>query len=320
RTFHFDFVYPSHATQEQVYESSIPPLLTSFIEGKNVTVLAYGQTGSGKTYSMGTGSEPYLNSDNQGIIHRFAHSLFGMMKQQTEDYNYQVYLSYLELYNEEINDLLATKNDTEQHPSIRENTQGRIYWANVKEENVQTAEELLRCLKRGSLHRTTGTTELNASSSRSHAIFSVILKQQFLKDEEALKEVVDDSESIKRLVSKFHFVDLAGSERLKKTNALGDRQKEGISINSGLLALGNVISALAERRISTSSSIVPQPHIPYRDSKLTRLLQDSLGGNSNTLMLACVSSSESDYAETLNTLKYANRARNIQNRVKINHE
>ncbi|CEG69375.1 Putative Kinesin [Rhizopus microsporus] len=269
---------------------------------------------------MGTGSEPYLNSDNQGIIHRFAHSLFGMMKQQTENYKYQVYLSYLELYNEEINDLLVTKNDTEQHPSIREDTQGRIYWANVKEENVQTAEELLRCLKRGSLHRTTGTTELNASSSRSHAIFSVILKQQFLKDEMALKEAVDDNESIKRLVSKFHFVDLAGSERLKKTNALGDRQKEGISINSGLLALGNVISALAERRISTSSSIIPQPHIPYRDSKLTRLLQDSLGGNSNTLMLACVSSSESDYAETLNTLKYANRARNIQNRVEINHE
>jgi hypothetical protein len=102
------------------------------------------QTGSGKTYSMGTGSEPYLNSDNQGIIHRFAHSLFGMMKQQTENYKYQVYLSYLELYNEEINDLLATKNDTEQHPSIREDTQGKIYWANVKEENVQTAEELLR--------------------------------------------------------------------------------------------------------------------------------------------------------------------------------
>lgn len=152
---------------------------------------------------------------------------------------------------------------------------------------------------------------MNAVSSRSHAIFSVILKQHVPAQEDDNDQ--EQSNETKTIVSKFHFVDLAGSERLKRTNAQGERAREGIAINSGLLALGNVISALGdEARRST--------HVPYRDSKLTRLLQDSLGGNSQTLMMACVSPADTNFVETLSTLKYANRARNIKNRVTINQE
>lgn len=168
----------------------------------------------------------------------------------------------------------------------------------------------MRCLQQGALARTTASTQMNAQSSRSHAIFTILIKRhrRLLGEQNSLME--DDLET---LTAKFHFVDLAGSERLKRTGATGERAKEGISINSGLLSLGNVISALGDMTKKTS-------HIPYRDSKLTRLLQDSLGGNSQTLMIACVSPSDRDFMETLNTLKYANRARNITNKVVVNQD
>ncbi|KAL9545029.1 hypothetical protein PS6_008454 [Mucor atramentarius] len=279
---------------------------------------------------MGTGID---QSNEQGIIPRFAHSLFErMLDFQSKGSNnaFQIYASFLELYNEDIHDLLITtemNHQQQEHPSIREDIDGKIYWAGIREERIYSVEDLMRCLKNGSQKRTTGSTEMNTSSSRSHAIFSIILKQQIAHDDNATSVVAenkndDDITTLvgnktilpQRLVSKFHFVDLAGSERLKRTHAMGDRQKEGIFINGGLLALGNVISALGG-----DSNKKPQ-HVPYRDSKLTRLLQDSLGGNSHTLMLACVSASSSDYTETLNTLKYANRARNIQNRVQVNQD
>lgn len=171
-----------------------------------------------------------------------------------------------------------------------------------------SAEEALQCLRVGALSRTTASTQMNTQSSRSHAIFTLHIKQQ--------KVVQYDDGSgneFETLSAKFHFVDLAGSERLKRTGATGERAKEGISINCGLLALGNVISALGDKSKKSS-------HIPYRDSKLTRLLQDSLGGNSQTVMIACISPSDRDFMETLNTLKYANRARNIKNRVSINQD
>ncbi|KAG0166889.1 Kinesin-like protein kif21b [Apophysomyces sp. BC1034] len=267
---------------------------------------------------MGTGQGPMTDLDQQGIIHRFASSLFEQLE-QTHGHSenaYQVYISFLELHNEDINDLLVQQNsqkDVDDHPSIREDNQGRIYWTGVREERVYNPQELLGFLTKGALCRTTGSTEMNASSSRSHAIFTVVLKQQIMDEGGSNSNEGSVGAYTKRFVSKFHFVDLAGSERLKRTNAQGDRQKEGISINTGLLALGNVISALGDESRKG-------PHVPYRDSKLTRLLQDSLGGNSHTLMLACVSPCELDYLETLNTLKYANRARNIQNRVQINHD
>lgn len=179
----------------------------------------------------------------------------------------------------------------------------------VSLKTVTSAEETLECLRLGTLSRSTASTQMNIQSSRSHAIFTLHIKQQRL--------VVnpDDSYSneFETLTAKFHFVDLAGSERLKRTGATGERAKEGISINCGLLALGNVISALGDKSKKAL-------HIPYRDSKLTRLLQDSLGGNSQTIMIACVSPSDRDFMETLNTLKYANRARNIKNKVCINQD
>ncbi|KAG2192379.1 hypothetical protein INT46_009274 [Mucor plumbeus] len=323
KSFTYDYVFNTDSEQQQVYETSASPLLEKFIEGFNATILAYGQTGSGKTFSMGTGLESSVNPEHEGIVPRCIVDLFRNLEERSEsnsEFKYEVYVSFLELYNEELIDLLspqlqqasttATKRksgsgvpppvNTAVEVTIREDIAGNIYWSGVREERCYNPEELISFLSKGSLCRTTGSTEMNTVSSRSHAVFSVILKQQKSAEEPSI-------------TSKFHFVDLAGSERLKRTNAQGDRAKEGISINSGLLALGNVISALGDEARRTS-------HVPYRDSKLTRLLQDSLGGNSQTLMLACVSPSDSNFMETLNTLKYANRARNIKNRVTINQD
>lgn len=181
---------------------------------------------------------------------------------------------------------------------------GSIQVKGVTFKTVLSADEALRYLRLGALSRTTASTQMNTQSSRSHAIFTLHIKQKLYQEE---------TKEFETLTAKFHFVDLAGSERLKRTGATGDRQKEGISINCGLLALGNVISALGDRAKRAL-------HVPYRDSKLTRLLQDSLGGNSKTVMIACVSPSDRDFMETLNTLKYANRARNIKNKVFVNQD
>ncbi|KDR16661.1 Kinesin-like protein KIF21B [Zootermopsis nevadensis] len=183
---------------------------------------------------------------------------------------------------------------------------------------IMSAEDALQCLRMGALSRTTASTQMNSQSSRSHAIFTLHIKQQRMVKVENVDNwecvvATDPSSEFETLTAKFHFVDLAGSEPLKRTGATGERAKYDISINCGLLALGNVISALGDKSIKAL-------HVPYRDSKLTRLLQDSLGGNSRTIMIACVSSSDPDFMETLNTLKYANRARNIKNRVTINHD
>lgn len=304
KSFTYDYVFSNETHQQDVYTKAAAPLLDKFVEGFNATILAYGQTGSGKTFSMGTGLESTVNPEHEGIVPRCMVDLFSKLNKQresNEEFNYEVFVSFLELYNEELIDLLnPLRKKGGAEVSIREDIAGNIYWSGVKEEACESPEELMSYLAKGSLCRTTGSTEMNSVSSRSHAVFSVILKLQKSAEEPTL-------------TSKFHFVDLAGSERLKRTNAQGDRAKEGISINAGLLALGNVISALGDESRKNS-------HVPYRDSKLTRLLQDSLGGNSQTLMLACVSPSDSNFMETLNTLKYANRARNIKNRVTINQD
>ncbi|KAI7871557.1 hypothetical protein BDF14DRAFT_1066923 [Spinellus fusiger] len=265
---------------------------------------------------MGTAIDEHTSPENLGIVPRFIEDLFQRLtikQKNTTNYQSNVLVSFLELYNEDFVDLLNSQpfgnNRRRAAPSevaIREDVHGHLYWSGVREELCTHPDQLLDYLSKGSLCRTTGSTDMNSVSSRSHAIFSVILKQEMVEE--------DSTTSTPRtVVSKFHFVDLAGSERLKRTNAQGDRAREGIAINAGLLALGNVISALGDdSRRST--------HIPYRDSKLTRLLQDSLGGNSQTLMMACVSPSDSNFMETLSTLKYANRARNIKNRVSVNQE
>ncbi|KAI8391125.1 uncharacterized protein BYT42DRAFT_555709 [Radiomyces spectabilis] len=310
------------------------PLLNKFVSGYNSTILAYGQTGSGKTYSMGIGLETIAE---EGIVPRFIYGLFDKIQQLTSStHTFQVAVSFVELYHEDLIDLLSPNRKEGVNLSIREDCQGNICWMGVREELVQNPDELFGLLQKGSIARTTASTDMNRTSSRSHAIFSVILKQTVQEAEHnvddgsnvdptivspVISNIMSDNKVpasdatiiTRQITSKFHFVDLAGSERLKRTNAVGDRAKEGISINSGLLALGNVISALGDpsRRVS---------HIPYRDSKLTRLLQDSLGGNSQTLMLACLSPAVINFPETLNTLKYANRARNIRNRVVVNQD
>ncbi|KAF9132071.1 Kinesin-like protein kif21b, partial [Mortierella sp. 14UC] len=328
KSFTFDYVFDEECNQRHVYEECAKELVERFIEGFNVTILAYGQTGSGKTYSMGTGHQ-YQGNPDPAIVPRAAHAIFQLLDAQMEkdpSMEYQVYVSFLELYNEELIDLLQTqprvRKDTIQ---VREDGFGGISWQGVKEQQVASAQELLDWLEKGSLGRTTAATDMNQTSSRSHAIFSVILKQQRAEESDPVPEGEEEEapvvvtpktpheKPLKKLASKFHFVDLAGSERLKRTRAVGDRAKEGISINSGLLALGNVISALGDESRRSS-------HVPYRDSKLTRLLQDSLGGNSATLMLACVSGADADVSETISTLVYANRARNIRNRVVINQD
>ena len=183
----------------------------------------------------------------------------------------------------------------------------------VESKSVSTSDDTMHCLKSGSLFRTTGATLMNAESSRSHAIFTLFIKQTRID----LIKKEDDNETPEQevitLTAKFNFVDLAGSERLSRTGAVGERAREGISINTGLLHLGNVISALGDRTRKMT-------HIPYRDSKLTRVLQDSLGGNSVTLMIACISPCDRDFVETLNTLRYANRAKNIKNKVTANQD
>ncbi|KAI8807586.1 P-loop containing nucleoside triphosphate hydrolase protein, partial [Cladochytrium replicatum] len=324
KSFTFDYVYGQNSAQYELYDDCVAPLVSKFVEGFNATVLAYGQTGSGKTYSMGTALDSAGDNEDRplGIVQRAVRSIFDYLHSKSEKnpagFQYSIAVSFLELYNEELVDLL---NPRRASPggwgglSIRENSEGAIVWSGVREENVRNADEILRCLQKGTLCRTTASTEMNTTSSRSHAIFSVILRDlDFVITENPYANPIThpDGQWV-HLTSKFHFVDLAGSERLKKTNAAGDRKKEGISINQGLLALGNVISVLGDESKRGM-------HVPYRDSKLTRMLQDSLGGNSQTLMLACVSPSDFNYGETINTLNYANRARNIRNRVLINQD
>uniref|UniRef100_A0A669B9C9 Kinesin family member 21B n=1 Tax=Oreochromis niloticus TaxID=8128 RepID=A0A669B9C9_ORENI len=330
KAFTYDFVFDIDSEQPHIYQTCVYKLIEGCFEGYNATVFAYGQTGSGKTYTMGTGFDVSLSPQDQGIIPRAVHQLFEgiqarrMLAQEagTQPPDFKVSAQFLELYNEEILDLFDGTRDPESRGrkstiKIHEDSSGSIYTTGVTSRLVQSEDELLQCLKLGALSRTTASTQMNAQSSRSHAIFTIHLCQMRVCQQQmvSLQWVSGPiaQPEYETLMAKFHFVDLAGSERLKRTGATGDRAREGISINCGLLALGNVISALGDQTKKGG-------HVPYRDSKLTRLLQDSLGGNSRTVMIACVSPSDRDFMETLNTLKYANRARNIKNKVMVNQD
>ncbi|KAJ7311540.1 kinesin, partial [Mycena albidolilacea] len=391
QVFSFDRVHGPPATQHEMFTANALPLISRFVEGFNCTILAYGQTSSGKTHTM-TGvdldADPADPNNGMGIIPRAVSTIFHSAKQLREDrqgaWTYQIKSSYIEIYNEDLIDLLT--DDTggaRREVQIREDKEGHIIWGGLREVAVKNPNEVMTLLRKGSSIRRTNETDMNAQSSRSHAIFSLTLTQRKfvgsgppprspsplpangrspsrlarpgsvygagpggsrvasptgtrpatpsfaaamgrgggLRPSSALGHTNDSRSSVDEdggewvtIVSKFHFVDLAGSERLKRTAAAGERVKEGISINSGLLALGNVISALGD----PSRAKAHMSHVPYRDSKLTRLLQDSLGGNAHTLMIACVSPAEWNVGETVNTLKYANRARNIKNSAVVN--
>ncbi|RMX37661.1 hypothetical protein pdam_00004296 [Pocillopora damicornis] len=300
KAFTYDYVFDTTSIQEDLYRETIIPLLEGFFNGYNATVLAYGQTGSGKTYSMGTAfTTCNETSDERGVIPRLIETVFHWINERKEKTDFLLKASFLEIHNEEIHDLLNPCSSEECKIAIRETHDGGIKIAGLQEVVVTCGADMVRCLEQGSASRATGATAMNSRSSRSHAIFTITLEQKELQGSELKK-------------AKFHLVDLAGSERVKKTHAQGERLKEGININKGLLALGNVISALSDELRKSNA------HVPYRDSKLTRLLQDSLGGNSNTLMIACVSPADSNFEETLNTLRYADRARQIKNKPIVN--
>ncbi|XP_011339391.1 kinesin-like protein KIF21A isoform X2 [Ooceraea biroi] len=325
KAFTYDYVFDTQVDQSTIYETCVNRLVEGALDGYNATVLAYGQTGSGKTYTMGTGFDVEVDEYIVGIIPRAIRHLFDGIADKQERAReraqmppeFKVTAQFLELYNEDLKDLLEP-GGPRGGARIHEDTTGNIHLAGVEPRVVTSPEQALEYLRLGALSRTTGSTQMNTQSSRSHAIFTLYIKQQRCIKIEDPDADVDTSgaelaNEFETLTAKFHFVDLAGSERLKRTGATGDRAKEGISINCGLLALGNVISALGDK---TKKAL----HVPYRDSKLTRLLQDSLGGNSQTVMIACVSPSDRDFMETLSTLKYANRARNIKNKVTINQD
>ncbi|XP_012495466.1 PREDICTED: kinesin-like protein KIF27 [Propithecus coquereli] len=306
RVFTFDFVFGKNSTQDEVYNTCIKPLVLSLIEGYNATVFAYGQTGSGKTYTIGGGHVASVVEGQKGIIPRAIQEIFQSISEHPSiDFNIKV--SYIEVYKEELRDLLELETSMKDL-HIREDEKGNTVIVGAKECHVEGADEVMSLLEMGNAARHTGTTQMNEHSSRSHAIFTISICQV----EKNTKAPEDGSwYSHRHIVSKFHFVDLAGSERVTKTGNTGERFKESIQINSGLLALGNVISALGDPRRKSS-------HIPYRDAKITRLLKDSLGGSAKTVMITCVSPSSSDFDESLNSLKYANRARNIRNKPTVN--
>ncbi|KAL0619690.1 Kinesin-like protein KIF7 [Plecturocebus cupreus] len=304
RHFGFHVVLAEDAGQEAVYQACVQPLLEAFFQGFNATVFAYGQTGSGKTYTMGEASVASLLEDEQGIVPRAMAEAFKLID-ENDLLDCLVHVSYLEVYKEEFRDLLEV-GTASRDIQLREDERGNVVLCGVKEVDVEGLDEVLSLLEMGNAARHTGATHLNRLSSRSHTVFTVTLEQRG-----RIPSRLPRPAAGQLLVSKFHFVDLAGSERVLKTGSTGERLKESIQINSSLLALGNVISALGDPQRRGS-------HIPYRDSKITRILKDSLGGNAKTVMIACVSPSSSDFDETLNTLNYASRAQNIRNRATVN--
>ncbi|XP_068918541.1 chromosome-associated kinesin KIF4A [Petaurus breviceps papuanus] len=300
KCFTYDFVFDPSVEQEEVFNTAVAPLIKGIFQGYNATVLAYGQTGSGKTFSMGSAyTAAQEHEPTVGVIPRVIRLLFTEMDKKV-DFEFNLKVSYLEIYNEEILDLLCPSREKSSQINIREDPKEGIKIIGLTEKTVSLAVDTVSCLEQGNNGRTVASTAMNSQSSRSHAIFTISIEQ---------KKKSDKNSSFR---SKLHLVDLAGSERQKKTKAEGDRLKEGININRGLLCLGNVISALGDDKKGG--------FIPYRDSKLTRLLQDSLGGNSHTLMIACVSPADSNLEETVNTLRYADRARKIKNKPIINFD
>ncbi|KAI3474061.1 hypothetical protein Pfo_028849 [Paulownia fortunei] len=307
RVFTFDKVFGPKAQQRSIYDQAISPIVSEVLEGFNCTVFAYGQTGTGKTYTMEGGMR---NKGGElpveaGIIPRAVRQIFDTLEAQNADYSMKV--TFSELYNEEITDLLAPEDqlksteDRQKKPiSLMEDGKGSVIVRGLEEEAVYSANEIYSLLERGAARRRTADTLLNKRSSRSHSIFTITvhIKEGTIGDEELIK------------CGKLNLVDLAGSENIYRSGAREARAREAGEINKSLLTLGRVINSLVEHSV----------HVPYRDSKLTRLLRDSLGGKTKTCIIATISPSAHCLEETLSTLDYANRAKSIRNKPEANQK
>ncbi|KAG2437000.1 hypothetical protein HYH02_011432 [Chlamydomonas schloesseri] len=329
--FTFDYVYDQQCPQERVYRQSAQQVVLSILQGYNAAIIAYGQTGTGKTHTM----EGAMEGPDRGIIPRTVEDIFTFIVNDPEPSSkYLVRSSYLQIYNEVVSDLLKPERSS---LAIREDRRRGVFVEGLSEWVVRSPAEVYGLIQRGQSLRATGATKLNEVSSRSHAVCVIIVEkcttpaqtQQAQAQAQQQSAGVEGGEgggggwrgaevdgsgqaiqSIK--VGKLNLVDLAGSERVHVTGAVGRRLEESKKINASLSALGNVIAALTDRR--------ERSHIPYRDSKLTRLLEDSLGGNCRTTMIATIAPSLEAFQESLSTLKFANRAKNIQNEAHVNED
>jgi kinesin family protein 11 len=308
KTFTYDRVFGPQAKQIEVYRAIVEPLLNEVTMGYNCTVFAYGQTGTGKTFTMEGERSPegalsWEDDPLSGIIPRSLSHLFTKlngMAEEVESYEYSLRVSYMEIYNEELVDLLSNDDSTKLRIFEDSAKKGSVLVHGLEEVIVHDKNEVFAILEKGSLRRQTAATLMNAHSSRSHTVFSITvhIKEPALDGEELLK------------IGKLNLVDLAGSENIGRSGAVDKRAREAGNINQSLLTLGRVITALVEHA----------PHVPYRESKLTRILQDSLGGRTKTSIVATVSPAQCNLEETLSTLDYAHRAKNITNRPEVNQK
>ncbi|XP_071244849.1 kinesin-like protein KIF16B isoform X13 [Salvelinus alpinus] len=314
KTFTYDFSYDSadsksntFVSQEKVFKDLGSDVLKAAFQGYNACIFAYGQTCSGKSYTM------MGNPGDAGLIPRICEGLFSRIAGMTrwDEASFRTEVSYLEIYNERVRDLLRRKSTQTYNLRVREHPKDGPYVEDLSKHLVQNYHDVDELMEAGNINRTTAATDMNDTSSRSHAIFTINFTQAKF-----------DTEMPCETISKIHLVDLAGSERADATGSTAVRLKEGGNINKSLVTLGNVISALADLSQDGVNTNLKkkQVFVPYRDSVLTWLLKDSLGGNSKTIMIATVSPADVNYGETLSTLRYANRAKNIINKPTINED
>ncbi|ETE73755.1 Kinesin-like protein KIF11, partial [Ophiophagus hannah] len=304
KTYTFDMVFGAQAKQIDVYRTVVCPILDEVLMGYNCTVFAYGQTGTGKTFTMEgerSPNEEYTWEEDPlaGVIPRTLHQIFEKLAENGTEFSVKV--SLLEIYNEELFDLLSPSPDVGERLQLFDDPRNKrgVIIKGLEEMTVHNKDEVYQILERGAAKRTTAATYMNQYSSRSHSVFSITLH---------MKETTDGEELVK--IGKLNLVDLAGSENIGRSGAVDKRAREAGNINQSLLTLGRVITALVERT----------PHIPYRESKLTRILQDSLGGRTKTCIIATVSPASINLEETLSTLEYAHRAKNIMNKPEVNQK
>eukprot|EP00898_Chlorokybus_atmophyticus_P003663 jgi/Chlat1/4298/Chrsp29S04386 len=305
-TFNFDYAYDQHVENTTVYNRSARSAVLSTLQGYNATILAYGQTGTGKTYTMEGGC---ASGEPAGIIPRACEDIFEYIRRDSEpNSKWLVRAAHLQIYNEVISDLLKPERTNLQ---IREDKKRGVFVEGLSEWVVRSPEEIAGLMERGAAQRATATTRLNEMSSRSHAIFIIIVENSTVHGDES----AGSRQSFR--VGKLNLVDLAGSERVRLSGASGRRLEESKKINQSLSALGNVIAALTEGRAGVGGK---GPHVPYRDSKLTRILEDSLGGNCRTTMVATIAPGSDCLLESLSTLKFAARAKRVRNAAHINED